>query len=106
MAYDDEVEKRINEIKSIVEGYLRISNAIQQPKTFDELIEGLNGLIGPSVMTRNLQHSLSFFYTFFARPGDKGKKDAFTFSEDTLDKLRELELELDSKSLLSFLYYK
>jgi hypothetical protein len=64
MTYDEAVRTRINEIKSIVEKQLSlVSNAIQQKKTFDELIKALDGLIGPSVMTRNLLSSVGFLYS-------------------------------------------
>lgn len=99
MTYEasEDVQARINEIKSILDEYLnRISNAIQ-PKTLDELIKGLNNLIGPASMTRNLQSSSSLFYTFFMNATYRDKKDSFIIFEDTRDRLRELELELDNK---------
>ncbi|HXW12726.1 MAG TPA: hypothetical protein VD694_08195 [Nitrososphaeraceae archaeon] len=97
MKDDGQVKIKLREINEIVGEYLdRINNSIQQPKTFDELIEGLNGLIGPSTMTRNLQQSISFFFTFFVQPKYRGNKEAFSFSEDALDRLRHLVLQLDS----------
>jgi hypothetical protein len=95
---DEEVQSILSDIKAIVEDYLaRISGAIQQPKTLDQLVEDLNGLIGPSTMTRNLQRASGFFYTFFMQPRHRSNKDAFRFSEETLDRLRDLELQLESR---------
>jgi hypothetical protein len=103
MTIDEEIDKCIYEIKSIVEEYLtRISDAIQQPKTFDELINGLNSLIGRSSMTRNLQRSTGFFYTFFMYPRLRGNEASFLIPENTRDRLRELELGLVDKISFKF----
>ena len=98
MSLDEDIEANINEIKSIVEEYLnRISDSLDKSKTLDELIKGLNRLIGPSIPTRNLQQSISFFETFFLSPGLRGNEEALTISEAILDRLRELEINLESR---------